>query len=98
MKEQYVKPLIVYENFSLTQNIAIDCGDTHDSTLGQSNHLSPDTCNWIQGEGDDAVILFYVDQCEDSVVIGDPEPGDELDIEGYCYNNPDGGVSLFSSM
>ena len=103
MKEEYVKPLIVFESFSLTQTIARNCGDTHDSTLGQSNHLEPNSCQWVIGEGEGAMFLFFVDACEDSYAIGDPTPEDLEDPDtifeygGVCYNNPDGGQEIFSS-
>ena len=99
MKERYVKPLLLFESFSLSQTIAKDCGDTHDSTLGQSNHYNADTCNWVIGEGDDAIVLFFYDACADAEELGFDEeyPGTLDDVEGLCYNNPDGGQMLFSS-
>lgn len=99
MKEQYIKPKIFFESFSLTQTIARNCGDTHDpySTFGESNHYNEFDCQWIIGDGEDALILFFVDACADSWAIGDPEPGDEVEYEGMCYNNPDGGQEIFSS-
>ena len=100
MKEQYVKPSILFESFSLTQTIAKDCGDMHDSTLGESNHYDPYSCQWIVGRNTDTPsVYFFVDACDDSAEIGDPEPGDDLDevLEGMCYNNPDGGQMIFSS-
>lgn len=88
MKEMYVKPLICVESFALTQTIARSCGDTHQSTLGQSKHADENTCAWDIG----GYTIFYdATYCEDD----DPGPIDE--IEGYCYNNPDGGVTLFAS-
>ncbi len=97
MKEQYIKPSIYFESFSLTQTIARNCGDTHSSTLGQSNHYNEYDCQWIVGKGDEASIYFFVDTCQDAGEIGDPGPDDEFSINGLCYNNPDGGQELFSS-
>ena len=104
MKERYVKPLLLFESFSLSQTIARDCGDTHNSSLGQSNHYNPNTCNWIVGEGDGASVYFFYGACRDAEEIGFDEeyPGseedlDEVVIKGFCYNNPDGGQMLFSS-
>jgi len=97
MKEQYVKPILVYENFSLAQTIARNCGDTHTSSLGESTHYNYDTCAWDAGGL--TIFLLYVENgpCED----WGPESPDEVDgfeIEGMCYNNPDGGQEIFSSI
>lgn len=104
MKEQYVKPKIFFESFSLAQTIAKDCGDKHQGTFGQSNHYDPFTCKWIIGSGEGATILFFKGSCADADLIGDLTPEDIEDgldindfIEGMCYNNPDGGQSIFSS-
>ena len=94
MKEQYVKPLIFFESFSLTQTIARDCGDDHTSHWGQSNHYSESACEWVVGE--DFAIFFTAElsgRCDD----GPEEEGDEYEFEGFCYNNPSEGVELFSS-
>ena len=98
MKEQYVKPMIVFESFVLSQTIARNCGDNHDSTFGYSNHADEYECQWVIGDGEDALFLFFVEACTDADVIGDPEPGDSWEYEGVCYNNPDGGQEIFSSL
>ncbi len=90
MKEQYIKPLIAFENFSLTQTIARDCGDKHQGTLGESTHLNEYNCMWDLGG---FTIFFIENGCDD----GPDEEGDEYEIEGVCYNNPDGGQEIFSS-
>ena len=96
MKEQYVKPILVYEDFSLTQTIARSCGDTHQSTLGQSTHYDEYTCAW--DAGDLLIFMLYIENtpCEEG-----PEDEEEAaiyEIEGMCYNNPDGGQEIFSSI
>ena len=97
MKEQYVKPKIFFESFSLTQTIARTCGDNHTGSLGQSNHYDEYSCQWVLGD------QFYffdgvpVPPCADAESIGSPEPGDDVEIYGMCYNNPDGGREVFSS-
>ncbi len=95
MKEQYVKPLIAFESFSLTQSIARNCGDTHSGTLGESTHLDEKTCAWDVGGY--TIFLLYLDNspCEG----GDgPESEDEVfEFDALCYNNPDGGKEIFSS-
>ena len=101
MKERYVKPELLMESFSLTQTIARNCGDTHTGSFGESNHYNENTCQWVIGDGEDAIYLFFVGACDDSWAIGDPEPGDDEIagdfIEGLCYNNPSGGQEIFSS-
>ncbi len=95
MKEQYVKPLIAFESFSLTQTIAKNCGDTHHSTLGESTHLDMYSCAWDAG-GYTIFILSLGKGCEDD----GPEDEDDVEnfeYEGLCYNNPDGGQEIFSS-
>ncbi len=89
MKEQYTKPLIFFESFSLAQTIARNCGDTHDSTIGESNHYNENTCEWDVG----GFTVFFIDRCED----GPDSPEDDYEINGSCYNNPDGGQEIFSS-
>lgn len=94
MKETYVKPSIFFESFSLTQTIARNCGDTHTGTFGPgSNHYNENTCEWDVG----GLMLFFTSdpsgRCED----GPDEAGDEYELEGICYNNPDGGQEIFSS-
>ena len=92
--------MIVFESFALSQTIARNCGDMHDSTLGHSNHADETTCQWVIGDDgeDDTLYLFYVDACVDSWAIGDPEEGDPWEYEGLCYNNPEGGQEVFSSL
>ncbi len=86
MKEQYVKPLIFFESYSLTQTIAKNCGDTHTGTLGESTHYNENTCTWDLGD-----FTLFFDHCDEYV-----EDGTEFDV--YCYNNPEGGKMIFSSM
>lgn len=86
MKEKYVSPALLFESFALSQTIARNCGDTHTSTLGESTHYNENTCTWDLG----GMTLFF-DHCDYYV-----EDGEE--IEGMCYNNPDGGQEIFSSI
>jgi len=87
VKESYVKPAIYFESFALSQTIARNCGDTHDSTLGESTHYNENTCTWDLGEG----FTLFFGHCDYEV-----EDGEE--IGAFCYNNPDGGQELFSSV
>jgi len=101
MKERYVKPQLLFESFSLSQTIAKDCGDTHSGTLGESNHYDAETCEWDAGD-----YTIFFDHCGDEQVppiegSGMTEEEYEAmiaDIVGLCYNNPDGGQTIFSSL
>ena len=86
MKESYVKPTIYFESFALSQTIAVDCGDTHSGTFGPgSNHYNMYTCSWDVGG-----FTVFLEHC-------DYEMEEDEEIEGLCYNNPDGGQTIFSS-
>ena len=91
MKETYVKPSIFFESFSLTQTIARNCGDNHQGTLGQSTHYNETDCMWDLGG---FTIFFIANGCDD----GPEDEDEEYEIEGVCYNNPDGGKEIFSSI
>lgn len=91
MKMTYVKPEILFESFALSQTIAKNCGDTHSGTFGESTHYNENTCMWDIGG---FTIFFLENGCDD----GPDEEGDEYEIEGMCYNNPDGGQEIFSSL
>ena len=105
MKERYVKPKIYCENFTLSQTIARNCGDNHDSSsFGESNHYNESTCQWIAGD----VKIFASAPCtwpDPEDYLEDPDilklMIDDLLKEEYgggvCYNNPESGQQLFSS-
>ncbi len=90
MKETYLKPKIYFESFALAQTIAKNCGDTHQSTLGESTHYNEQTCTWDMG----GYTIFFLDHYDD----GPENEEEEVESEGVCYNNPDGGVEIFSSL
>ena len=87
MKELYVKPMIAIESFSLCQSIARHCDNYHISTAGEATHYNEDTCVWDAG----GFTFFYEDHCDYSM------DADSWEIEGACYNNPEGAVGIFSS-
>lgn len=92
MKEKYVSPELFFESYSLSQTIARNCGDTHQSTLGESNHYNEATCEWDLG----GFTIFFTadgDRCDD----GPENADDEYELDAICYNNPDGGQEIFSS-
>ncbi len=81
MKKEYVKPVIVFESFSLSTNIAADC----ESIVGNP---SQDQCP-VMGSGEIAIFNDLVSTC----VYHPPE--DEWD--GLCYHVPIEGHKLFNS-
>ena len=85
MKETYVKPAICMESFALSQSVAYYCGDLHQSTTGHSTHYNENTCTWDLGD-----FTLFFGHC-------DIEMDEEEEVEGICYNNPDGGQTVFSS-
>ena len=87
MKKPYVKPGRYVENFSLAQSIAAGCGASHDSTLGGPNVSTKNTCGW---EVSGAVIWPAGNVCS---IFYDTE----ADVGGVCYNNPNGGATIFAS-
>lgn len=99
MKEEYIKPILMFETFTLSQTIAKNCGDTHtSSSFGESNHYNENTCQWVMGE-----FLVFMNTGCDIETTGDPEMDalllDSLLAEyGACYNNPENGQPVFSSM
>lgn len=93
MKEHYVKPVVFFESFSLTQTIARNCGDTHTGTFGESNHYNENTCEWDIG----GVTIFFTEDPSGRCFDGPDGPDDDYELEAVCYNNPDGGKQIFSS-
>lgn len=91
MKMEYVKPRIIVERFTLTQSIAASCGaPAGGSSLGRPTSQSASTCGWDRNG-----ILYFTAtttiDCTEDVTDG-------FEMEGYCYNNPEGGVAFFSSF
>ena len=88
MKETYVKPTIYVESFALAQSIARGCGDVHSGTVGQSTHKDEYSCAWdLNG-----MLLFL-----ESNSACDFPMDEGVEIDGICYNNPDGGRTVFAS-
>ena len=87
MKKPYVKPGLYIEDFSLSQSIAAGgCGAAQDSSLGRPGMASKNTCGWIVGD-----IMVWNNSLMN---VGCEFPASES-YNGVCYNNPDGGVSIF---
>ena len=88
MKKKYVSPRLYTELFQMTQSIALNCGwDKNNSSLGKPGHPDKDTCGWDVG----GTILWPSEPtCTEIIGVND-------DVNGICYNNPNGGHSIFAS-
>lgn len=90
MKQTYVKPRMIVERFALTQSIASGCGVAPGGgTLGVPAHYNKNTCAWDVG----GILLFI-----DANICTDMQVGENDQVMGYCYNNPEGGTAIFSSF
>ncbi len=89
MKKQYSKPGIIIEDFAIAQSIAAGCGAAHTSPWGSPTHANKNQCGWSDGID----IIWAVEPIctEDGLTDIDGEVG------GICYNNPEGGMSIFNS-
>lgn len=90
MKKVYTKPVLMMEDFTLSQSIAHNCGDNLDW-----NHASlkyKGSCGWDvdQDKGTTYDVYFMDGQNVCSI----PTLGE---VEGACYNNPNGGFNIFNS-
>lgn len=89
MKKTYTKPSIQIEKFCLSQSIASGCGASSDSTLGRPSHGDKATCGWDMGN----LVVWTGDG---SSGCNWPWGVDER-FDSVCYNNPNGGMTIFGS-
>lgn len=87
MKQKYMKPAIVMEQFELSQSIAESCGAVN-SSLGDPNLMDKHTCGWDVG--------FTVVWLDTNNACVFPQE-DYVEFQGVCYNNPSGHNTIFSS-
>ena len=100
MKKKYVKPAFGVDLFTVAQSIAMNCGWEVISEFGRPAHPDKYQCGWDMGN----VIIFLesMTSCTDPEdpdgigIIGQPVGEDEK-VEGICYNNPNGGATIFAS-
>lgn len=91
MKQKYEKPMILIERFTMTQSIAGMCSIGDSDEWGMPNSTSKDTCGWTMPDGYTTIWTSSVGNgC--GIAMG---PEDEF--MGVCYNNPDGGLTVFGS-
>lgn len=88
MKKAYQKPQISVEKFTLSQTIAQSCGYVSGGSSGYPAHADKNTCGWNDGYED----VYWLESsiCKDVV-------GEDFSNGEVCYNNPNGGVSIFAS-
>lgn len=89
MKKKYVKPQFGVDMFAVAQSIAENCGWNHSAEMGQPGHASKDVCGWDMGN-----IMVFLDTMTG---ICDWQIPEDESIENYCYNNPNGGTTIFAS-
>ena len=83
MKKCYSKPQIMFEDFSVSTNIATDC---------KTQVLSvPGSCGVEFIPGVMTIFLENVSGCDVQIVDGSPE------YDGICYYNPTPSNSVFNS-
>lgn len=84
MKKQYSKPVIIIDDFTMAQNIATNCGNAGGN---KHNHADKFSCSWDI----DGMTVFTDENICEYALEPDESFGD------ICYNNPDGGTSVFGS-
>ncbi|MBE5957110.1 MAG: hypothetical protein E7253_11765 [Lachnospiraceae bacterium] len=89
MKKEYTKPVIILENFSMTQSIAHNCGDNLIFDYATLKYKG--SCGWDDGSG---VVLFT--SANTACTFADDDESDNLPGTA-CYNNPEGGFNIFNS-
>ena len=82
MKKAYEKPVLYIERFTLSQTIALNCGEN--VYLGEPTHGSKETCGW---NVDGIIVFTSKNYCSELTEI-------YLDV---CYNAPAGGYNVFAS-
>lgn len=88
MRRVYKKPMARVEYFALSQTIANYCG-ANSVDLGFAALEEKPKCGW-QIDDD----IYWTDALGSNCTEIVP---DNVDIGGICYQNPEGGVSVFNS-
>ena len=90
-KKTYKKPMVKIERFDLTQKVAAGCGDFSNSTLGKPSSGDKINCGWDLGN-----MIVWVADTGKGTDCTFPW-GENEEFEGHCYNNPNGGLTIFGS-
>lgn len=86
MKKTYVKPEILFENFSLNTSIASGCEEIIDNQ-------SKGDCGLDFGD----IVIFVSQATGCTTNKGVVVEGDDGDYNGLCYHVPQGTNNLFNS-
>ena len=96
MKRKYTKPDFLLERFDLAQSIAANCSAENpanpNSSIGDPNWGSKDTCGWRVGN----YVIWTAASCtngQGAPIIASPFE----EVMGFCYNNPNGSNVIFNS-
>ena len=96
MKRKYTKPDFLLERFDLAQSIAANCSAENpsnpNSSIGDPNWGSKDTCGWRVGN----YVIWTASSCtngQGAPIIASPFE----EVMGFCYNNPNGSNVIFNS-
>ena len=94
MKKVYTKPVLVMDDFTLSQSIAHNCGHMLDHK--QATLKYKDSCGWDLG-----IDLEYKAGGTDILWVSAPAcsipTSANAEGAGVCYNNPEGGFNIFNS-
>lgn len=82
MKKEYIKPLVIVENFSLSTNIAGNCGLI-------VNNSSENVCAYNPDRSSKYIFTSTISAC-----ITHEDDGE---YEGICYHAPTEAYELFNS-
>lgn len=96
MKKYYTKPVLMMEDFTLSQSIAHNCGKNLDFSLATLKYKG--SCGWdLMWDG---VVDKNVQDTDGDVLFLDGQNVCSFKTEsfdGICYNNPAGGYNIFNS-
>lgn len=83
--KKYIKPIIVFESFTLSTNIAADCN------VMTNDYIDFHSCGiWFDGLG----FMFTSDWAG---CVENPPPADGGEFYGFCYHYPSDDTRLFNS-
>lgn len=85
MKKEYSKPEIMFENFTLSTNIAADC------EVKNNNNPSLNVCSYDIKFGRETKSFFTDTITACSTTEADGE------YNGFCYHTPEESYNLFNS-
>ena len=90
MKKNYTAPKLMVERFELKQRIAESCSiyGTPAQSMGTPSSADKYSCGWKIGEG--MILWPSAPSCTIDRSV-------DMDVNGTCFNNPGGGVTIFIS-